>query len=70
MFETFNWEHGVAVGACVKSEATAAAEHKGECTYIRNSHTCLYMPRNTSLYGQNTIETSFDILYYYRRDKG
>ena len=30
MFETFSWEHGVAVGACVKSEATAAAEHTGK----------------------------------------
>jgi phosphoenolpyruvate carboxykinase (GTP) len=27
VFETFNWLHGIFVGACLKSEATAAAEH-------------------------------------------
>lgn len=30
IFETFSWKHGVFVGACVKSEATAAAEHAGK----------------------------------------
>ncbi|KAL4234332.1 hypothetical protein ACF0H5_005983 [Mactra antiquata] len=30
VFETFSWEHGVMVGACVKSEATAAAESTGK----------------------------------------
>ena len=30
VFESFSWEHGVTVGACVKSEATAAAEFKGK----------------------------------------
>ncbi|XP_028398235.1 phosphoenolpyruvate carboxykinase, cytosolic [GTP]-like [Dendronephthya gigantea] len=29
IYESFDWEHGVFLGACVKSEATAAAEHKG-----------------------------------------
>lgn len=28
VFESFNWKHGVMLGAMVKSEATAAAEHK------------------------------------------
>ena len=30
MFEAFSWEHGVMIGACCKSEATAAAEHAGK----------------------------------------
>lgn len=30
VFETFSWDHGVMVGACVKSESTAAAEFKGK----------------------------------------
>nr|KAG5712694.1 hypothetical protein BaRGS_029749 [Batillaria attramentaria] len=30
VFEAKSWEHGVMVGACVKSEATAAAEFKGK----------------------------------------
>lgn len=28
--ESLNWEHGVFIGASCKSEATAAAEHKGK----------------------------------------
>lgn len=31
MYEAFNWRHGVFVGSAMRSEATAAAEHKGEC---------------------------------------
>lgn len=30
VFETFDWKHGVMVGAAVKSESTAAAEFKGK----------------------------------------
>jgi len=29
VYQSISWEHGVFMGACVKSEATAAAEHKG-----------------------------------------
>lgn len=30
VYETFDWKHGVLVGAMMRSEATAAAEHKGK----------------------------------------
>ncbi|KAL7074064.1 hypothetical protein ACQ4LE_006510 [Meloidogyne hapla] len=30
VFECFSWEHGIFTGACLKSETTAAAEHKGK----------------------------------------
>jgi len=28
VYQSFSWEHGVFLGACIKSESTAAAEHK------------------------------------------
>ncbi|KAL4234349.1 Protein kinase C-like 1 [Mactra antiquata] len=30
IYESFDWQHGVFIGAALKSEATAAAEHKGK----------------------------------------
>ncbi|NXJ71605.1 PCKGC protein, partial [Rostratula benghalensis] len=30
IYEAFNWQHGIFIGAAMRSEATAAAEHKGK----------------------------------------
>ena len=34
VYEAFSWQHGVFVGAAMRSEATAAAEHKGQYPII------------------------------------
>ena len=42
MIESLSWEHGVMLGAAVKSEATSAAEFKGrQCWYLSVILICL-----------------------------
>ena len=44
LYQAVSWQHGVFLGASVKSEATAAAEHKGKVTsyFILHSHSDKY----------------------------
>ena len=53
MSEALDWNHGVFQGAALKSEATAAAEHKGKVkfrTYLCKPLICSkhYKGRNTN----------------------
>lgn len=42
MYEAFNWRHGVFVGSAMRSESTAAAEHKGE-SFLGQPHNVLIL---------------------------
>ena len=42
VYQAVSWQHGVFLGASVKSEATAAAEHKGKVTsYFLSTRTLI-----------------------------
>ena len=40
VYEALDWQHGVFIGASMRSEATAAAEHAGMYAYSEPETTC------------------------------
>lgn len=61
IYESFDWQHGVFVGAALKSEATAAAEHKGK--HFVTVHDCI-LKSNSLMYFASVliVQNSFPFL--------
>lgn len=54
VYESFDWQHGVFIGASMRSESTAAAEHRGNVLHrceIYKKHTGVLHTVNKDLLG-------------------
>ncbi|WKX92492.1 hypothetical protein Q1695_010486 [Nippostrongylus brasiliensis] len=60
VFETRSWHHGIFTGACLKSEATAAAEHKGKTVMHDPMAMRPFMGYNFGKYLQHWIDINKD----------
>lgn len=60
IFETFSWTHGIFTGACLKSEATAAAEFKAKVVMHDPMAMRPFMGYNFGKYLQHWISLNKD----------
>lgn len=78
VYEAFNWQHGVFIGGAVKSEATAAAEHKGKV--IMHDPFAMrpffgynfghYMKHWLSMEGRGNVPKVFHVNWFRKDSKG
>lgn len=79
VFETYSWEHGIFTGACLKSEATAAAEHKGKSVMHDPMAMRPFMGYNFGKYlqhwvdlkkGEHKVPKIFHVNWFRKSEKG